>query len=284
MGRPDVPPEPRTHLHSLLRGGTLAVVGTLARFGPGPSLRCLYAHHVRERDRQRFAALLEALQRRGRFIGSGELMECIAGAREVSGVCFHLSFDDGFKSMIDVAAPVLKDLGIPAIFFVPTSLVGVAPETSARFCREIDGPAECTELLSWDDCRQLVAAGFEIGSHTRTHARLSAVSPDRARLNDEVAGSKREIEDRLGQPCAYIAWPYGRSADADIATVRAVESAGYRGCFGAFRGAVVPGETSPFCIPRHHFEADWPASHVYAFAAGFKERHYPGLTALDAKG
>ena len=68
--------------------------------------------------------------------------------------------------------------------------------------------------------------GWEIGSHTRTHARLLGV--DDARLADELAGSRKRIEAELGQPCRTIAYPFG---EADERVIAAAGDAGYdAGC------------------------------------------------------
>jgi hypothetical protein len=43
--------------------------------------------------------------------------------------------------------------------------------------------------------------------------------------------------------------------------------AGYDACFGAYRDRIKPSKTSLFSIPRHHFEPEWPMTHVVYFAA-----------------
>ena len=63
--------------------------------------------------------------------------------------------------------------------------------------------------------------GWEVGSHTVTHALLTEV--DDARLAAELADSRRAIVERLGA-CATLAYPYG-IADARVAA--AARSAGY---------------------------------------------------------
>jgi hypothetical protein len=95
---------------------------------------------------------------------------------------------------------------------------------------------------------------------------------DPGRLADEVAGSKREIEDRLGAPCRYFSWPFGQLKDFDRRALDAVVAAGYEACFGAYRAGIYPGApSSAFLVPRHHFEAHWPIDHVLYFAKGGRE-------------
>ena len=124
--------------------------------------------------------------------------------------------------------------------------------------------------MTWDELRTLQSWGFEIGSHTRTHARLAQVS-NADDLRDEIEGSKQDIEKNLGAECRYIAWPCGRKSDVNQAFLDAISRAGYRACFGGFRGTVVPGRTSRFSIPRHHLEAGWTWSQIRFFAYGHGE-------------
>ncbi len=77
--------------------------------------------------------------------------------------------------------------------------------------------------LTWEMVEEMHQAGMTIGSHTRTHALLANES--RERVLDEIAGSRRELERRLGIAIHHLAYPDGRFT---AATVRAVAASGYR--------------------------------------------------------
>ena len=79
---------------------------------------------------------------------------------------------------------------------------------------------------------------------TRRHRRLSEIAA-RDELADEIAGSKRELEDRLGLPCRYFAWPFGRASDIDARGLELIAESGYEASFSAIRGRVVPQRTRP---------------------------------------
>jgi peptidoglycan/xylan/chitin deacetylase (PgdA/CDA1 family) len=72
----------------------------------------------------------------------------------------------------------------------------------------LDGPHE-DELtgMSWAEVRTLADAGWEVGSHTCTHARLTEL--DQPALEAELRDSRRECEERLGVRCRSISYPYG---------------------------------------------------------------------------
>lgn len=258
-------------LRGVARRVVLSLGGVIARFGDDPFLRCLYGHHVFDDQVDDFRRLMIRLRQIGRFLTSAEVVAIARGDKPLEGRCFHLSFDDGFDNVYRNAVPVLSDLGIPATVFVPTHFVSASDEEVLANWWHRDQVAHPTRPMQWSWLAEMLENAFEIGSHTRSHARLSTISSDPRRLSDEVAGSKQDLEQRLGAPCRYFAWPYGTFSDVDDATLRVVESAGYEGCFSAVRGTVRAGRTHPFSIPRHHFEPEWPWSHVRYFASGGHE-------------
>jgi peptidoglycan/xylan/chitin deacetylase (PgdA/CDA1 family) len=236
--------------------------------GRGAFLRCVYCHYVFDDQVDRFRRILTELQRAGEFVDTDACVSMLAGEVPIDGRYFHLSFDDGFRNLYHNAAPVLADLKIPAIVFVPTAYVGGGWETARRYSLETVGCAGVVELLRWEDLGEMRSSGIATGSHTRTHARLTSLATDAAR-DEEIAGSKRDVESRLGASCDYIAWPFGTRGDVDARALAAMRRAGYRACFGAFRGSAFPGQrVDLFSIPRHHFEVQWPLGHIRYFAFG----------------
>jgi peptidoglycan/xylan/chitin deacetylase (PgdA/CDA1 family) len=72
-------------------------------------------------------------------------------------------------------------------------------------------PEQCVErpmFMSWAAVNRLVAAGMEIGAHARNHPMLSRID-DSITLQDEIAGSRRDLEDRLGIAPRAFAYPFG---------------------------------------------------------------------------
>ena len=101
-----------------------------------------------------------------------------------------LSFDDGCATDLLEAAPLLQDAKFNATFFVVADLVGRSG------------------YLSKAGVQELAARGFEIGSHGRSHRFLTQLSqPD---LEDELAGSKHELEAMTGGVIEHLSCPGGR--------------------------------------------------------------------------
>lgn len=69
------------------------------------------------------------------------------------------------------------------------------------------------ELLTWQEVRAMVQCGCEMGSHTVTHAIMSALSREHAR--EELLNSQAAIEKETGRPCGHFAYPDGQLTDID---------------------------------------------------------------------
>lgn len=135
-----------------------------------------------------------------------------------------VTFDDGYRSVVELGLPILEQLGVPATLFVPSSQIATgAPMSWPGIDHWIATPHR-DELIgaSWEEVARLADAGWEIGSHTQSHPHLTEL--DDASLGAELAVSREEIEARLGRPCQSIAYPYG---DVDDRVESAADRAGY---------------------------------------------------------
>jgi peptidoglycan/xylan/chitin deacetylase (PgdA/CDA1 family) len=52
-----------------------------------------------------------------------DIINYLDGAEQLPKRCFLLTFDDGFREVYDVVAPILLSRGIPAVFFLTTSVL-----------------------------------------------------------------------------------------------------------------------------------------------------------------
>jgi peptidoglycan/xylan/chitin deacetylase (PgdA/CDA1 family) len=133
-----------------------------------------------------------------------------------------VTFDDAFASVCALAQPILAALEIRATVFAPTAFMGHRQALEWPGIDQWQGTPDAGELMAmdWEDLGGLIELGWEIGSHTRTHPRLTAL--DDEPLDDELAGSSQECIERLGQPCRSIAYPYGEVDDRVADRARAV--------------------------------------------------------------
>jgi peptidoglycan/xylan/chitin deacetylase (PgdA/CDA1 family) len=129
-----------------------------------------------------------------------------------------VTFDDGYRDSLENAAPILRELGIPATVFLPTAVID--GQATFYWYRRGSPPA-----LTWDGVADLIADGLiDVQSHSRTHPRLPALDDVQAR--DELAGSKADIERRVAYKVSSFCYPAGLYGPREA---RLVHETGYRG-------------------------------------------------------
>jgi peptidoglycan/xylan/chitin deacetylase (PgdA/CDA1 family) len=119
-----------------------------------------------------------------------------------------VTFDDGYRDNLTVAAPVLQQHRIPFTVFVCTG-----------FMRDASG-----NFLTSAELRELAALpGVTIGSHGATHTPLTGL--DDQALRNELVASKSELEDATGRAVNAISYPHGA---VDRRVRDAAAAAGYK--------------------------------------------------------
>jgi len=149
-----------------------------------------------------------------------------------------LTFDDGYRNFYEYALPALHEHGYPAAVFVITDLIGKRAEWLAEDGREPSPMMDAAMLLDAEH------HGVTIGSHSRSHAKLSRIDP--VRMREEVNASKRALEDLLAHEVGHFCYPFGRYHEA---ARDAVAEAGYRTGLTCIRGDANEAD-NPHEIPR----------------------------------
>ncbi|MEM6675218.1 MAG: polysaccharide deacetylase family protein [Planctomycetota bacterium] len=139
------------------------------------------------------------------WIGRDEFEEVLDGLEKALGPRLGVTFDDGFRSDLEIAVPALQERGLDATFFVLAGLLGDA--------RRLDRGA----------VREIRDAGFTIGSHGWDHRKWRGLDLDVRRR--EMHDSRRYLEDLLGEPVTSAACPFG---SYDRAVLQELRGSGYR--------------------------------------------------------
>lgn len=117
-----------------------------------------------------------------------------------------ITFDDGDKSNITNALPILKQHGIRAEFFITTGRVGSDDAAMTKF-----------------DIQQLSDAGMSIQSHGVTHKYLTELKSDE--LQRELIESKEFLESITQNKVQYLSLPGGRG---NVNVINAAKQLGYK--------------------------------------------------------
>lgn len=150
-----------------------------------------------------------------------------------------ITFDDCYADNLE-AARIMHEHGLPATFFVPTRYV----DTDLRF--PWDGHLPPMPNLTWNDLRQMVTWGHHIGSHTVSHPDLAQL--DEASALKELVDSRTVIEEQIGRPVKWFAFPFGDQENFRTDQAPLVTRAGYEGFVSAISGAAeatIPGQALP---------------------------------------
>ena len=113
-----------------------------------------------------------------------------------------ITIDDGYRSVYDVAWPILRKYQANATLFIYTDFIGA--------------PA----ALSWQQLQEMATTGqIEVQSHAKSHTSLSRQPEDKnytsykARVRQELRGSNEAFRKHFGEAPDYLSYPYGNSSD-----------------------------------------------------------------------
>jgi peptidoglycan/xylan/chitin deacetylase (PgdA/CDA1 family) len=210
-----------------------------------------------------FSRHVEALSKRFPVISLSDALEqCRTGCLKAQTQVV-LTFDDGYWDNYEIAFPVLKGMGLPAVFFLPTeSVKGRAEFTDPRIIDKKTGRPHNyvnNRFINWEEAKSMSDAGMEIGSHGVTHRSLAKMPAAKAR--EEIVKSKEIIERSLNTQCRHFAFPFGSRQDYDQSLVDCVEKTGYMSCLLNVHGYNHP-ETDKFCLRRIIMEESTNVAHI----------------------
>ena len=156
-----------------------------------------------------FERQMDFLARRREVVPLSELTpDGSAGGRSVR---VAITFDDGYRTVLENAAPILQRHGFPATLFVPTGWVGDRNRWDGEDHPELD-------LLGDEGLVELSRRGFEIASHGHRHIDMSKA--DREEVREDVEASVAHLTGLFGSPPRHLSYPYGRSSERAREVVR----------------------------------------------------------------
>ena len=179
-----------------------------------------------------FERQMTYLARKGWAVPLEDVVSYAKKETKISSRAVAVTFDDGYRDVLETVLPILQRYGVPATVFVPSDL-GIRTDPSGR------------ARLTGEELHRLSESPLiTIGSHAETHRKFSELS------SEEINREARESADALARVLRvrprFFAYPFGaRSA----ATERAVNDAGYEAAFGITEGTIQQGD-SLYCLKR----------------------------------
>ncbi len=150
-----------------------------------------------------------------------------------------ITFDDAYQNIFQYAYPILKKYNIPATLFIITDFIGAENNWDVNL-------GGITYMhLSEDEIKQLIQAGWEIGSHSISHRYLLNVSL--AELESEIGTSKKKLEATFDKTVTFFAPPFGKM-DARLLAI--CKKYNYLGVCGFYPTRLFQDKNSDMIIPR----------------------------------
>lgn len=182
-----------------------------------------------------FTKQLEFLRERNiAAVSTQEISERIARGESLPEHAVMITVDDSYLSFYEAGMPVIRKFGVPVSLFVNTDSVGTPG------------------YMSWEQIREVVAQGVEIGNHTASHAYLVEKGTGetdaqwRQRVHDDILTAQQAFKRELGFAPNIFAYPYGEYS-AEIIDV--LKDLGFIAAYAQQSGVIHP-QHDPFTLPR----------------------------------
>lgn len=160
-----------------------------------------------------------------------DITNAIINGDELPDYAVAITVDDAFISLYKEAWPRLQERGFPFTVFVATNAID----------RGLKGYA------SWDQLREMQAAGVDIGSQTHTHPHMHKIDLEKAR--QEIETSNARFVEELGFKPQLFAYPYG---EYKIEIRDLIKESGFIAAFGQHSG-IMHQSQNHFEFPRFAF-------------------------------
>lgn len=187
------------------------------------------------------------------------LDELLVDTGNDKGLKVSLTFDDGYRSLYSVVAPILRTYRFPATVYINTGWI--AEETPKPSDPQL-GHYPGEEFLLWKDVLELAEQRWTIGSHGSEHLDLTKLTGSEVDL--QVSMSKKTIETRLARSCRHFAYTWGRH---DETARSALKNTGYVYAVAAHH-EVLSRSDDLFALPRMDVRKDYTMKDFQAVLSG----------------
>lgn len=191
-------------------------------------------------SRHDFDTQMALLASEGRAVSLAQVVSFLKGDTNLPKDACLVTIDDGMRSTLTEAVPVLEKYGVPAVAFVSSKLVGL---------RMSDLPEP---YLTCEELKVLHSSDLmTVGSHAHTHRSMGELAIEEMR--DEAITSRKLLSDYIGCDVNSFAYPFGMQKDFNDETDHMLRIAGYEIAFNSMHGAITR-NMQPVSLPRVKIE------------------------------
>lgn len=177
-----------------------------------------------------------------------ELADGYRGLQLLPDRPFAITFDDGFRDVVDYGLPILAELDVPATVFVTTGWVG----------QRIEGK----QVLNWEEIGATSGSHIEFGAHAVWHDALDTLRHQDAAT--QIVTARKQLESRSGLDVKSFSYPHGYNSRR---LWPVLERAGYTSATGV-RNALSHPDDQLFDLARITITADTTRQDIEQLALG----------------
>jgi len=214
----------------------------------------LYYHSIKQNDKDRFIKQLNYIERYFKVIKADGNDQLEPNKRYII-----ITFDDGYQNLLHNAIPELKKRNFHSTIFIQTAYIGLKPGWDVR-----DDWKDNDELVMTEEhIKNTYKQNTSIGSHTKTHARITSLTDDK--ILDEMVESKATLERILESEVTLFSFPYG---SFDKRSINIAKEAGYKRIFTT--EPTIETDLTSFVLGRITVNpADWMIEFMVKLAGGY---------------
>lgn len=149
------------------------------------------------------------------IVSTSQIVDWLEGAGELPEKAVALHFDNGWLDTLTVALPALDGWDATGTCYVISEPTDAASKGLPAGIHTTTEGFVAKPFLTWDHCRELLDAGWEIGAHTATHPKLGLVYDEDGEdaLMAEIVPSNGVFGENLGYIPEHFAYPSGSRTD-----------------------------------------------------------------------
>jgi peptidoglycan/xylan/chitin deacetylase (PgdA/CDA1 family) len=211
-----------------LKNGLISAIAPLsrARHQRQTRVRVIDLHDIPGEREADFILKMEWLKKNFNMISLASAYDRVGLTNNKTNIA--LTFDDGFKEHSTFVAPVLRDLLIPATFFVSSGGLGAKPKFASENLKRMNGRFA---FMDANDVKYLaVDPLFTIGGHTMNHTDLGR-NYSAADLEKEIKHDKKDLEKAIGKKIEFFAYPFGSIKNLHRDSIAVIRDSGYKAAF-----------------------------------------------------
>ncbi len=201
-----------------------------------PLTRIVIFHDISLTITKKFEAHLLFLKKRTNVISFDDFL---SGKLSTEKINVIITFDDGYKSWVSHAIPLLEMLELPATFFVSSGFINLQGNEEAEFKKTklflkspVINDARC---LNNEDIKMISDKGFTIGGHTVHHCDLSKLV-DEEKIGFEIGQDKIALENIINKKIDYFSYPFGSYKNPQVNLSEILLKSGYKGAVTTVTG------------------------------------------------